>query len=114
MTNQSPISLFMKITTLKDLMIVLSLLQRVRTFTTSLDELAGRVQAAEAARSSWRGPGDARDARAQLDAVSRARAQLPPLRRLADELHAQAQQLARDKIQLPDHLLARLDDLNTR
>ncbi|CAH1636238.1 unnamed protein product [Spodoptera littoralis] len=86
---------------------------RVRTFTTSLDELAGRVQAAEAARSSWRGPGDARDARAQLDAVSRARAQLPPLRRLADELHAQAQQLARDKIQLPDHLLARLDDLNT-
>ncbi|CAH0678221.1 unnamed protein product [Spodoptera exigua] len=87
---------------------------RVRTFTTSLDELAGRVQAAEAARSSWRGPGDARDARAQLDAVSRARAQLPPLRRLADELHAQAQQLARDKIQLPDHLLARLDDLNTR
>ncbi|XP_026738868.1 dystrophin-like isoform X2 [Trichoplusia ni] len=88
--------------------------QRVRTFTTSLDELAGRVQAAEAARSSWRGPGDARDARAQLDAVSRARAQLPPLRRLADELHAQAQQLARDKIQLPDHLLARLDDLNTR
>ncbi|KAF9822548.1 hypothetical protein SFRURICE_010663 [Spodoptera frugiperda] len=89
-------------------------LPRVRTFTTSLDELAGRVQAAEAARSSWRGPGDARDARAQLDAVSRARAQLPPLRRLADELHAQAQQLARDKIQLPDHLLARLDDLNTR
>nr|XP_049693576.1 dystrophin, isoforms A/C/F/G/H isoform X3 [Helicoverpa armigera] len=88
--------------------------QRVRTFTTSLDELAGRVQAAEAARSSWRGPGDARDARAQLDAVSRARAQLPPLRRLADELHVQAQQLARDKIQLPDHLLARLDDLNTR
>ncbi|XP_075984488.1 dystrophin isoform X7 [Anticarsia gemmatalis] len=88
--------------------------QRVRTFTSSLDELAGRVQAAEAARSSWRGPGDARDARAQLDAVSRARAQLPPLRRLADELHAQAQQLARDKIQLPDHLLARLDDLNTR
>ncbi|KAJ0172021.1 hypothetical protein K1T71_011994 [Dendrolimus kikuchii] len=88
--------------------------QRVRAFTNSLDELAGRVQAAEAARSSWRGPGDARDARAQLDAVSRARAQLPPLRRLADELHGQAQGLARDKIQLPDHLLARLDDLNTR
>ncbi|XP_028042017.1 dystrophin-like [Bombyx mandarina] len=88
--------------------------QRVRAFTNSLDELASRVQAAEAARSSWRGPGDARDARAQLDAVSRARAQLPPLRRLADELHAQAQTLARDKIQLPDQLLAKLDDLNTR
>ncbi|XP_059053105.1 dystrophin-like [Achroia grisella] len=88
--------------------------QRVRTFTTSLEELASRVQAAETARSSWRGPGDARDARAQLDAVSRARAQLPPLRRLADELHQQAQTLARDKIQLPEHLLARLDDLNTR
>ncbi|KOB78866.1 Dystrophin, isoforms A/C/F/G/H [Operophtera brumata] len=87
--------------------------KRVRSFTTSLDELAGRVQGAEAARSSWRGPGDARDARAQLDAVSRARAQLPPLRRLADELHSQAQALARDKIQLPEHLLARLDDLNT-
>ncbi|KAG6451368.1 hypothetical protein O3G_MSEX007089 [Manduca sexta] len=87
---------------------------RVRAFTTSLDELSGRVQAAEAARSSWRGPGDARDARAQLDAVSRARAQLPPLRRLADELHQQAQALARDKIQLPEHLLAKLDDLNTR
>ncbi|GBP44179.1 Dystrophin, isoform E [Eumeta japonica] len=88
--------------------------ERVRAFTTSLDELAGRVQAAEAARSSWRGPGDARDARAQLDAVSRARAQLPPLRRLVEELHAQAQSLARDKIQLPDHVLARLDELNTR
>ncbi|RVE55234.1 hypothetical protein evm_000132 [Chilo suppressalis] len=88
--------------------------QRVRNFTTSLDELASRVQTAEAARASWRGPGDARDARAQLDAVTRSRAQLPPLRRLADELHAQAQTLARDKIQLPEHLLARLDDLNTR
>ncbi|CAK1594213.1 unnamed protein product [Parnassius mnemosyne] len=88
--------------------------QRVRTFTTSLEELAARVQAAEAARASWRAPGDARDARAQLDAVSRARAQLPPLRRLADELRAQAQQLARDNVQLPDHLRARLDDLNSR
>ncbi|KAL0868161.1 hypothetical protein ABMA27_007712 [Loxostege sticticalis] len=67
--------------------------KRVRTFTTSLDELASRVQTAEAARAS---------------------AQLPPLRRLADELHAQAQALQRDKIQLPEHLLARLDDLNTR
>ncbi|CAG5056977.1 unnamed protein product [Parnassius apollo] len=90
------------------------MLQRVRTFTTSLEELAARVQAAEAARASWRAPGDARDARAQLDAVSRARAQLPPLRRLADELRAQAQQLARDNVQLPDHLRARLDDLNSR
>ncbi|XP_026331601.1 dystrophin, isoforms A/C/F/G/H [Hyposmocoma kahamanoa] len=88
--------------------------QRVRAFTTSLDELASRVQTSEAARSSWRGPGDARDARMQLDAVSRARAQLPPLRRLVDELHLQAQSLARDKIQLPDHLLAKLDDLNAR
>ncbi|CAH0760443.1 unnamed protein product [Diatraea saccharalis] len=88
--------------------------QRVRNFTTSLDELSSRVQTAEAARASWRGPGDARDARAQLDAVTRSRAQLPPLKRLADELHGQAQALARDKIQLPEHLLARLDDLNTR
>ncbi|XP_045538015.1 dystrophin [Papilio machaon] len=88
--------------------------QRVRAFTTSLEELAARVQAAEAARASWRAPGDARDARAQLDAVSRARAQLPPLRRLADELRAQAQHLARDNVQLPDHLRARLDDLNAR
>ncbi|XP_063538214.1 dystrophin isoform X2 [Cydia strobilella] len=88
--------------------------QRVRTFTSSLDELTGRVQAAETARSSWRGPGDARDARAQLDAVSRARAQLPPLRRLADELQGQLQALARDKIQIPEQLVARLDDLNTR
>ncbi|KPJ19995.1 Dystrophin, isoforms A/C/F/G/H [Papilio machaon] len=87
---------------------------RVRAFTTSLEELAARVQAAEAARASWRAPGDARDARAQLDAVSRARAQLPPLRRLADELRAQAQHLARDNVQLPDHLRARLDDLNAR
>lgn len=72
------------------------------------------MQAAEAARATWRAPGDARDARAQLDAVSRARAQLPPLRRLADELRAQAQQLARDNVQLPEHLRARLDDLNAR
>ncbi|KAG7309491.1 hypothetical protein JYU34_005462 [Plutella xylostella] len=88
--------------------------QRVRTFTASLDELSGRVQAAEAARSTWRGPGDARDARAQLDAVARVRAQLPPLRRLADELHGQAQALQREKIQLPEHLMGKLDDLNTR
>ncbi|CAH2053961.1 unnamed protein product, partial [Iphiclides podalirius] len=88
--------------------------KRVRAFTTSLEELAARVQAAEAARATWRAPGDARDARAQLDAVSRARAQLPPLRRLADELRAQAQQLARDNVQLPEHLRARLDDLNAR
>ncbi|XP_045454769.1 dystrophin-like [Melitaea cinxia] len=88
--------------------------QRVRTFTTSLDELASRVQTAEAARASWRAPGDARDARAQLDAVSRARAQLPPLKRLVDELRGQAQALARDNIQLPEHLVARLEDLNTR
>lgn len=90
------------------------MLQRVRAFTNSLEELSARVQAAEAARSTWRGPGDARDARAQLDAVSRARAQFPPLRRLADELHGQAQTLNRDKIQLPDHLVVRLDDLTTR
>lgn len=83
-------------------------------FTTSLDEIESRVQTSEAARSSWRGPGDARDARMQLNAASRARAQLPPLRRLVDELHLQAQSLARDKIQLPDHLLAKLDDLNAR
>ncbi|XP_050354937.1 dystrophin, isoforms A/C/F/G/H isoform X1 [Nymphalis io] len=88
--------------------------QRVRTFTTSLDELASRVQTAEAARASWRAPGDARDARAQLDAVSRARAQLPPLKRLVDELRAQTQAMARDNIQLPEHLVARLEDLNTR
>lgn len=72
------------------------------------------MQAAEAARSTWRGPGDARDARAQLDAVARVRAQLPPLRRLADELHGQAQALQREKIQLPEHLMGKLDDLNTR
>ncbi|XP_045779369.1 dystrophin, isoforms A/C/F/G/H-like isoform X8 [Maniola jurtina] len=88
--------------------------QRVRTFTTSLDELASRVQTAEAARASWRAPGDARDARAQLDAVSRARAQLPPLKRLVDELRGQAQAMARDNVQLPEHLVARLEDLNTR
>ncbi|XP_045504370.1 dystrophin-like [Colias croceus] len=88
--------------------------QRVRQFTTSLDELASRVQAAEAARATWRAPGDARDARAQLDAVSRARAQIPPLRRQVDELRAQAQALARDNVQLPEHLVGRLDDLNTR
>ncbi|CAG4985403.1 unnamed protein product [Colias eurytheme] len=87
---------------------------RVRQFTTSLDELASRVQAAEAARATWRAPGDARDARAQLDAVSRARAQIPPLRRQVDELRAQAQALARDNVQLPEHLVGRLDDLNTR
>ncbi|XP_052744311.1 dystrophin isoform X5 [Bicyclus anynana] len=88
--------------------------QRVRTFTTSLDELASRVQTAEAARASWRAPGDARDARAQLDAVSRARAQLPPLKRLVDELRGQAQAMARDNVQLPEHLVGRLEDLNTR
>ncbi|XP_039760235.1 dystrophin-like isoform X3 [Pararge aegeria] len=88
--------------------------QRVRTFTTSLDELASRVQTAEAARASWRAPGDARDARTQLDAVSRARAQLPPLKRLVDELRGQAQAMARDNVQLPEHLVARLEDLNTR
>lgn len=86
----------------------------MRTFTTSLDELSSRVQTAEAARASWRAPGDARDARAQLDAVSRARAQLPPLKRLADELRGQAQAMARDNIQLPEQLVTRLDDLNTR
>ncbi|CAH2227204.1 jg14608 [Pararge aegeria aegeria] len=88
--------------------------RRVRTFTTSLDELASRVQTAEAARASWRAPGDARDARTQLDAVSRARAQLPPLKRLVDELRGQAQAMARDNVQLPEHLVARLEDLNTR
>ncbi|XP_045487025.1 dystrophin, isoforms A/C/F/G/H isoform X2 [Pieris rapae] len=88
--------------------------QRVRQFTTSLDELASRVQAAEAARATWRAPGDARDARTQLDAVTRARAQIPPLRRQVDELRAQAQQMGRDNVQLPEHLVARLEDLNSR
>ncbi|CAK1546850.1 unnamed protein product [Leptosia nina] len=88
--------------------------QRVRQFTTALDDLASRVQAAEAARATWRAPGDARDARTQLDAVTRARAQIPPLRRQVDELRAQAQQMTRDNVQLPEHLVARLEDLNTR
>ncbi|VVC94739.1 unnamed protein product, partial [Leptidea sinapis] len=88
--------------------------QRVRSFTTALDDLTSRVQAAEAARATWRAPGDARDARAQLDAVSRARAQVPPLRRQVDELRGQAQAMTRDNVQLPEHVVARLDDLNSR
>lgn len=88
--------------------------QKMRQFQKTLEDLSSRVASAENLTTQWQPPATSAEAMDQMQHLQRLRDMMTTARALLDDCNEQQIFFSANQVLVPNHCLAKLEDLNTR
>lgn len=91
-----------------------NILQKMRQFQKTLEDLQSRVASAETTTNTWTPPASASEASDQIQYLQRLRDKMTTAGALLDDCNEQQSFFTANHVLVPSQCLAKLEDLNTR